>query len=156
MTALALTRHVAPWRPQPGESMVEHLAFVHWAMHEGELRADLANKFNWAVRRQAWETYEALDSIPPEEMATEAALARVRVTLTEIMKLQRAVLESPDCVLEPREVMAGVEWLTTEARIWSERKSDVLDWSSLTPDEREIMLQAKEIQDRLISKKGLR
>lgn len=152
MSDLVSLRPPPAWKPQDGEELFEHLAFLHWCLQGGPLDHDLANRFRWAERRQIIETYEGLEAIPANEMATESAITRVRIVFAEISKLQQKVLATPDTVLDTREIMSGVEWMTQASRDFADRRADLLDWSSLTPEERETMLAAKEIQERLLRK----
>lgn len=138
------------FRMQPGETPWEHLQFLYWACGEGDLVPELADRFDWAQRRTVIASFEGFEGLEPDEQMVEAAMMRVRIVLSEVAKLQTHVISSPDNVLTPTEIFAGVEWMMEKREAYAERRSNMLDWSSLTPEEREIMIQAKEIQDRLI------
>jgi hypothetical protein len=140
----------AAWRAQPKEEEIFHLKFLWWAFGGGELDDHLSRRFNWAERRLTIETYEGLEGLTPGEMGMEAAMARVRITLVEIMKLQSKVMSDPDSQLQVSEVMNGIEWMISAQQGIVDRKAQRMDWKGLSPEEREIMLKAKEIQDRLM------
>jgi hypothetical protein len=54
-------------------------------------------------------------------------------------------------VLAPSEIMSSLDWMLEAQTGWLEKRREATDWSSLTPVEREIMIAAKRIQDRLVS-----
>lgn len=155
MGDVSLVRAVKPaaWRPQKGESLEDWVAFIWWALADGKLRNDLAQDHDWAHRRQVLETYEVLAEIPAGQAGQESAISRVRIVLAEIKKLEAQVLSTPNQVLEHSEIFKGVDWMMTAAEGMAQRAAAQLDWSSLDPEEREIMLKAKRIQDRLLQQR---
>ncbi len=138
------------WRAQPNEPPGAHLAFLWWALCEGELREEYAARWDWARRRQVIETFEGLASVSLADMGAEAAAARVRIAFAEIMKLQARSFESPDNVLSAQETFQQVQWMQEASIGLLERRAAALDWSKLTPEDRETMIAAKRIQDRLM------
>ena len=150
-TDLALTTATPAWRKQVNESDEDYFAFLWWVFNQGDLKTDLAENHNWAGRAQTIQTYESLEAVDPSEQGYEAAIARVRITLTEILKLQNRVMSSPENQLDVKEIMSNVDWMTDVAQGISERKAKRLDWTQCTPEERETLLQAKAIQDRLMN-----
>lgn len=140
------------WRRQKNEPEGAHLAFLWWALCEGELRPEYATKWEWAKRRKTIETYEGFESIDPGELALDAVMARVQIVFVEVMKLRELSLSTADAVLDPGQIFASLEWLQDAAQGQIARRAAVLDWKALTPDEREIMIKAKRIQDRVLAK----
>ncbi len=152
MSDLTLVTTPSAWRAQPGETVQEHLHFLHWALCGGPIKEDLASRYMWTERKNVIDSYEALESIPPGEAAFEAALQRVQITFVEIGKLRRRVLEEPDNVLSVGEIMSSIDWVTEKSEAYARARAESMNFESLTPEEREVMLQAKRIQDRLLGK----
>lgn len=144
----------SPWRPHPGESVEQFLHFVLWLIDVGPVVEDLAQRYQWAHRRKTIETFEALNAIPAKDVPVEAAIGRVQIVLAEILKLRAHVMSTPENVLDTREIMQGIDWLLDAQQGMLERAERAIDWSKLTPAEREIMIQAADIQDRLLGDVG--
>lgn len=121
-----------------------------WALAGGPLREALSVKHMWAQRKQVIDTLDAMAEIPLGEQGLEAAHARVRIAFVEMMKLQREVMSTPVRCLETPELMRSVDWMMEAVQGLESRRAASLDWTKLEPEEREIMLQAKSIQDRLM------
>ena len=138
-----------PWRPQQGETLREFFAFIWWSLADGPLDQPLAIANRWTARRQALESFESLQRIGPGQEIVEAAIARVRVTLIEISKLQRAAVENPDNVMEVSDIMRSIEWMTQHAEAYAARQERARDFSRLNPDERETVMKAFQILERL-------
>ena len=151
MSDIVVHQATPAWRRQVNESEEDYFAFLWWVFNSGDLKTDLAENHAWAERAQTIQTYESLESVDPSEQGYEAALARVRITLTEILKLQNRVMSSPENQLDTKEIMSNVDWMTDVAQGISERKAKRLDWAKCTPEERATMLEAKAIQDRLMN-----
>lgn len=141
---------LTPWRMQPNETLEDWIAFIWWCLADGELNEELAANFKWSERRKVIETFETLHSIRPEDMGAEAALSRVQITFVEIMKLRQKSFESPDQVIDTGEIMKSIEWMINASAGLDARRSSRLDWSKCTPEERECLLQAKGIMDRMM------
>ena len=78
-------------------------------------------------------------------------MSRVRVTLVEMMKLERRSMSTPEQVLSEEGIFKSLQFLQESAAGMEARKAASMDWSKLTPDERETMIAAKQIQDRLMN-----
>lgn len=146
---LATVEPQIPWRPQPGETLREFLAWAWWALADGPLDRPLAQVNSWTERRHALEAYESLQRVSPGQEIVEAAIARVRITLIELAKLQRSVLENPDNVMETSEIMNSIDWMTKHAEAYAARQERARDFTRLDPDERETVMQAFKILERL-------
>lgn len=148
------TLPIAPWRRQRGESRKAHLHFLAWCFCECELVERWAERWQWAERRQAIETLEGVALMSLTDMGAEAAVSRVQIAFAEIQKLRHRVFTTPDQVLANGEIFDQAQWIQDAALGVMDRRSAKLDWTSLTPDEREIMIKAKRIQDRLLTRAG--
>lgn len=149
-TALATTeRPLPPWAPRADETAEEHLAFLYWVFHDGALDEALAGRHDWTRRAQGLQSLEAAQGTHAEQ-ATGAAIQQVEILIVEMQKLHKAVIESPGNVLSPKDVFDRMEWLTDTIQGLQERNAAMADWSALTPEERDIMIKAAEIQERLI------
>jgi hypothetical protein len=143
---------IAPWRRQRGEPAKAHLHFLAWCFCECELVESWAERWQWAERRQAIETLEGVALLSLSDMGAESAVARVQIAFAEIKKLQHRVFSSPDQILANGEVFQQAQWIQEAALGVMDRRAAKLDWSSLTPEDREIMIKAKRIQDKLLAK----
>ena len=140
----------SPFRKLPDESEWDHLQFLYWALSSGDLVEELAARYDWARRKAVIHAYEGFAELDPNEQIQEAGRKQVRVILAEVAKLEYQVLSNPDPILKPSDVFHGVDWALTKQEAYAERRASMLDWSVLTPEEREIMIKAKDIQDRLL------
>ena len=130
--------------------MREHVAFILWALHGGPLDYSLAARYDWAGRAQAL-TAQRLTGGDPAEQATKTIVQQVEVLFAEMNKLHSHVMASPDRTLSPAEIFSRVDWLTQTIEGLQERQANLTDYSRLTPDKREIMIQAALIQEELDS-----
>jgi enamine deaminase RidA (YjgF/YER057c/UK114 family) len=150
MTAITRAATPAPpWAPRPGETPEEHLAFLYWHHHGGPLDEALAARHDWTSRAQALTTL-AEHSGTHAEQATKAAIQQVEILIAEMGKLHASVVSNPNSVLSPRDVFDRMEWLTSTIQGLQERNASMMDYSALSPEDREIMIRAAEIQERLI------
>ena len=113
----------------------------------------MAARHRWTERKNVLDQFEALEAVSPNDQVLEATLKRVRVTFLEMNKLERKSLENPDDnVLSTREILDSITWLAQQSKDFAAARANMLDWSDTTPEEREILLQAAKIQDRLMGK----
>lgn len=140
----------SPFRKLPDESEWDHMQFLFWALSSGDLIEDLAVRHDWARRRAVIQAYEGFAELDPSEQIQEAGRKQVRIILAEVAKLEYHVMSNPDPMLKPSDVFHGVDWALTKQEAYAERRASMLDWSKLSAEEREIMIRAKDIQDRLL------
>lgn len=146
----ALARSVAhsPWRPLPNESTADYIRFWLWLGCGGEI-GDAAERFNWASRRQSIETYEAVHTMSPQELTQHGAVALVQTAAVEALKLRQASFSSPSPVMSPKESLEGLKFGAAAEGIWAQ-EARAVDYSQCSHEDRECLIRAKEILDRLL------
>jgi hypothetical protein len=135
-----------------GETPRNHLAFFAWCLgYVEQPDPELARVYEWTSRRLALETMIGVASVPLDDMPAEAAVARVQIGFAEMSKLRNRALSTPENVLDVGDIMRTSEWMIEAAAGLEARRKRSLDWSRCTPEERETLLRAKAIQDRLLN-----